>query len=94
MASETEPATGLAPVANSQGGEAAGGATPMHEAIDFLILGGPAIWAIAALSVIATAMILWKIWRLALIGAWSKGKARHALAAMGAGDAEIGRAHV
>ncbi|MEM7269946.1 MAG: MotA/TolQ/ExbB proton channel family protein [Pseudomonadota bacterium] len=49
--------------------------------IDFLALGGPAIWAIAALSVIALALILWKVWRLALMGAWSRGKSNAAVAA-------------
>lgn len=38
---------------------------------DFLIKGGPAIWAISALSVLTVALILWKIWRLSLIGAWA-----------------------
>ncbi|MBE1282861.1 MAG: MotA/TolQ/ExbB proton channel family protein [Rhodobacteraceae bacterium] len=51
----------------------------------FLRDGGPSIWAIAALSVITVAIILWKIWRLALLGAWSKGRARKAVAAYEAG---------
>lgn len=50
--------------------------------------GGPSIWAIAALSVITVAVILWKIWRLALAGAWSKGRARKAVIAYEAGDAD------
>jgi biopolymer transport protein ExbB len=54
----------------------------------FLRDGGPSIWAIAALSVITLALILWKIWRLALIGAWSRGKARQAIAAYQAGDSD------
>ncbi|KPP83543.1 MAG: biopolymer transport protein ExbB [Rhodobacteraceae bacterium HLUCCO07] len=41
------------------------------EAQDFLALGGPAIWLIAALSVLTLALILWKIWRLILMGAWA-----------------------
>lgn len=56
------------------------------KALKFLRDGGPSIWAIAALSVITLALILWKIWRLALIGAWSKGKARQALAAYESGQ--------
>ncbi|MFV0475808.1 MAG: MotA/TolQ/ExbB proton channel family protein [Pikeienuella sp.] len=60
----------------------------MDELVDFLILGGPAIWAIAALSVATVALILWKIWRLALIGAWSKNRAREAVTALTTGDAE------
>ncbi|MDK3074456.1 MotA/TolQ/ExbB proton channel family protein [Sedimentitalea sp. JM2-8] len=57
----------------------------------FLRDGGPAIWAIAALSLITATIILWKIWRLALAGAWSKGHARKAVAAYESGrigDAE------
>ena len=45
----------------------------------FLIKGGPAIWAIAALSVLTMALILWKIWRLMLLGAWA---GRHTEAAV------------
>ncbi len=52
---------------------AAQGAT--QNAARFLREGGPAIWAISVLSVITLALILWKIWRLARIGAWSRGKA-------------------
>ena len=67
---------------------------PMQAALDFLVLGGPAIWAIGALSVLAVALILWKVWRLALLGAWSKGKAQDAVAAFVAGRAEEARAIV
>lgn len=41
-------------------------------AVEFLVQGGPSIWAIAALSVATLALILWKIWRYILIGAWSR----------------------
>lgn len=37
----------------------------------FLNTGGPALWAIAVLSVLVLAIVLWKLWRLALSGAWS-----------------------
>lgn len=37
--------------------------------------GGPALWAIAALSVITLAVITWKVWRLLLSGVWSSRKA-------------------
>ncbi len=57
-------------------------------ALQFLKDGGPSIWAIAALSVITFALILWKIWRLALLGAWSRGKAQKAVAAYEAGDSD------
>ena len=56
-----------------------------QRAIDFMTVGGPAMWAIGVLSVIALALILWKIWRLALIGAWSRSKARDAIALFEAG---------
>lgn len=46
----------------------------LNGAWQLVLLGGPAIWAIAALSVITVALILWKIWRLALLGAWSGGR--------------------
>ncbi|MEP2715644.1 MotA/TolQ/ExbB proton channel family protein [Pseudophaeobacter sp.] len=58
------------------------------KALKFLRDGGPSIWAIAALSVITLALILWKIWRLALIGAWSRGKASKAVLAYEAGHPE------
>ncbi|MFY0619189.1 MotA/TolQ/ExbB proton channel family protein [Shimia sp.] len=41
------------------------------EAQSFLEMGGPSIWAIAALSVLTLALILWKVWRLVLMGAWA-----------------------
>ncbi|WP_424978527.1 MotA/TolQ/ExbB proton channel family protein [Leisingera sp. S232] len=59
------------------------------KAVKFLRDGGPSIWAIAALSVITLALILWKIWRLALIGAWSRGLAADAVAAFERGDRAI-----
>jgi biopolymer transport protein ExbB len=46
----------------------------------FLERGGPALWAIAALSVLTLALILWKLWRLALMGAWSGRATRAAIA--------------
>jgi biopolymer transport protein ExbB len=41
----------------------------------FLERGGPALWAIAALSVLTLALILWKTWRLARAGAWARRRA-------------------
>jgi biopolymer transport protein ExbB len=43
-------------------------------ALTFLENGGPSIWAIAGLSVITVALILWKTYRLVLLGAWSGGR--------------------
>jgi biopolymer transport protein ExbB len=39
-------------------------------AMGALMAGGPAIWAIAALSVVLLALILWKTWRLTVSGAF------------------------
>ncbi|MEL6684908.1 MAG: MotA/TolQ/ExbB proton channel family protein [Pseudomonadota bacterium] len=64
------------------------------QAITFLRDGGATIWAIAALSVITVALILWKIWRLALIGAWSRGKAGRAIDLFVAGQADLARTTV
>ncbi|WP_375699517.1 MotA/TolQ/ExbB proton channel family protein [Pseudophaeobacter sp. TrK17] len=64
------------------------------KAMKFLRDGGPSIWAIAALSVITLALILWKIWRLALIGAWSRGKASKAVLAYEAGNPAVALAIV
>jgi len=48
-------------------------ADPLARVYEFLGLGGPAIAAIALLSVVALALILWKTWRLAVLGAWNGG---------------------
>ena len=53
--------------------------TASERATEFLINGGPALWAIAALSVVTLALIFWKIWRLALAGAWARGQAAGAV---------------
>lgn len=53
----------------------------------FLEMGGPSIWAIAALSVITLALVLWKIWDLSLSGAWTGGRVvRRALDHWAKGD--------
>lgn len=49
-------------------------ASSFSNALVFLENGGPSIWAIAGLAVITVALILWKTYRLALIGAWSGGR--------------------
>lgn len=56
-------------------------AAPLEQAATFLRRGGPAIWSISLLSVVALALILWKVWRLALMGAWTGGgRAQRAVA--------------
>jgi len=39
--------------------------------LGFLQKGGPALWVIAALSVLTLALILWKLLRLLRLGAWA-----------------------
>jgi biopolymer transport protein ExbB len=46
----------------------------------FLDRGGPALWVIAVLSVLTLALILWKLWRLLLTGAWSGAVTERAVA--------------
>ena len=59
----------------------------LETVLEFIRLGGPAIWAISALSMIALALVLWKAWRLMLMGAWSGGRrARKAVALWSDGD--------
>jgi biopolymer transport protein ExbB len=61
-------------------------------AAELLARGGPALWAIAALSVVALATILWKLWQLVMAGAWSRGRAERALACWRAGRPQEARA--
>lgn len=51
----------------------------------FLATGGPALTAIAVLSVLTLAIILWKLWRLVLSGAWSSKQAQQMLVAQDVG---------
>ncbi len=46
----------------------------LTQVVDLIHLGGPAMWAIAALSVASLTLILWKVMRLASMGAWSGGR--------------------
>ena len=41
----------------------------MTDLTAFLDRGGPVLWLIAALSVATLAVVLWKLWRLAALGA-------------------------
>lgn len=47
---------------------------------DFLNIGGPALWVIAGLSIITLGLILWKLWRLSLMGAWRRDASEAAVA--------------
>ncbi|SEP61192.1 MotA/TolQ/ExbB proton channel family protein [Thalassovita taeanensis] len=57
-----------------------------HPAVSFLIAGGASLWAIAGLSVATVGLILWKIWALLLLGAWSRRRARRAVRLWQNGD--------
>lgn len=56
--------------------------------LDFLDRGGATLWLIAALSVLTLALILWKVWRLALMGAWSGSATAQAIALWTDGQTE------
>lgn len=58
----------------------------LQEVEAFLNKGGIAIWAIALLSVLTLALIMWKIWRLSLMGAWSSRKTEQAVELWSQGD--------
>ena len=53
----------------------------------FLVNGGPTLWVIAALSVVTLTLILWKTWRLVLMGAWTSRHSLKAVALFENGDA-------
>jgi biopolymer transport protein ExbB len=53
--------------------EATGQGGAVQGVLAFMAMGGPAMWAIGALSVLTLALILWKAMRLVSIGAWSGG---------------------
>ncbi|QDY70201.1 MotA/TolQ/ExbB proton channel family protein [Qingshengfaniella alkalisoli] len=59
--------------------------------LGFLQRGGPAIWAISALSIVTLALILWKIWRLVMIGAWSGAATERAVQQWSEGDIDGAR---
>lgn len=60
---------------------------------EFVAMGGPAMMAIAVLSVAALSLILWKIWALFWMGAFSGGRrVRRALMLWQAGDRDAAQA--
>lgn len=48
--------------------------------------GGPVVYLIAALSVAALAIVIWKAWRFLLLGVWRRGRGRQAASLWAAGD--------
>jgi len=63
------------------------GPGPLGAAFDFLILGGPAIWAIALLSLVTLALIIWKALAFARLGVWRRARAERAVDLWQAGRA-------
>lgn len=63
-------------VQGASGGMAADYLGPAGELLD---KGGVAIWAIAVLSVVTVAIILWKLWRFSWIGVWRRARAERAV---------------
>jgi biopolymer transport protein ExbB len=57
---------------------AAAAAGPLTAAAKFLVRGGPAIWAIALLSVATLALIMWKAMAFARLGVWRRARAHRA----------------
>ncbi|MEM7530003.1 MAG: MotA/TolQ/ExbB proton channel family protein [Pseudomonadota bacterium] len=64
------------------------------EVMSFLDRGGAAIWIIAALSVATVAIILWKCWRLIVIGTWRRARADDAVRLWLADDWPAARSQV
>ena len=58
----------------------------MSDLIGFLDRGGPAMVAIAALSVATLALIFWKLWQFLRLGVWGGAPVEAALAAWRQGD--------
>jgi biopolymer transport protein ExbB len=55
---------------------------------EFLTRGGPTLWLIACLSVLTLALVLWKLWRMVLAGAWSGAATQLAVAAWESGNTD------
>ncbi|MEM9342043.1 MAG: MotA/TolQ/ExbB proton channel family protein [Pseudomonadota bacterium] len=63
----------------------------LNDIQEFLVQGGVVIWLIAALSVLTAALILWKLYRLAAMGAWSGRHSRRAVDLWSEGEARAAR---
>lgn len=68
--------------------QTAGGASEMSPAMTMLADGGPVVWMIAALSVIALALVIWKLFHFVAIGAFRRGAADRAIALWRSGQRE------
>lgn len=56
---------------------------------ELLDRGGPALWAIAILSVLTMTLILWKIWQLLRLGIWKQEGAEAAMRFWGQGQTTL-----
>ncbi|WP_261394528.1 MotA/TolQ/ExbB proton channel family protein [Mameliella alba] len=56
--------------------------------------GGPALWAIAVLSVLTLTLILWKLWQLLRLGTWKRAGAETALRFWGQGQTTLAMSHI
>ncbi len=63
----------------------------LSQGADLLARGGPAMAAIAVVSVLLLTVILWKFWRLFASGAFGSGRAEAAVAAWTDGDVSFAR---
>lgn len=84
-----QPATSLALTRVGQQGTQPGGHRMLTTIPDFLDRGGPALWAIAFLSVLTVTLILWKIWQLLRLGTWKRKSAETALRFWGQGQTSL-----
>lgn len=53
---------------------------PLRQAYDLLNAGGPVVWILVAMSVVAVAIVLLKLWQFSALRIWGRTTARHALA--------------
>ncbi|SNS89535.1 MotA/TolQ/ExbB proton channel family protein [Antarctobacter heliothermus] len=60
----------------------------------FLDRGGPALWAIAVLSVLTLSLVLWKLWQMFRRGTWKREGAETALRFWGQGQTTLAMSHI
>lgn len=61
---------------------------------EFLDRGGPALWAIAGLSVLTLSLVFWKLWQLYRLGTWKREGAETALRFWGQGQTTLALSHI
>lgn len=75
------------PVSEAGSQDAGGdwGGFGLSETATLFVDAGPVAWVILCLSIVATAILLWKIWRFAALGVWRRARVDEAIAAWRAG---------